>query len=765
MRYQGSIGVPSFYLALALATALTPANASGLGAAASTAAASESAQRDVSAAEPLEEITVTAQKRTQSIQDVPISIRALSEKELERLGANDLQDYAGFAPSLNLVGQGPLRTQITMRGVSTGDLRFDRSEVRETVGLYLDETPISTQIVSPNLGLLDIERIEVLRGPQGTLYGAGSLSGTVRMITRKPNLGETQVSGYTTVSTTEHGGGNYDAGGVLNLPISNNLAALRLVGFYVNDSGFINDLSTGQTHINDTHESGGRLALRVKPMDLLTVDAGVLYQQTHLGGDFSYRAEAGDLNELTRIREPSDSSMTLPSLVAVYDTGPALITSATSYFKKDASFRLDIGRYADIVIAGPNNIDGPIDTVYHEREFTEELRLSSPAEARVSYTVGAFYQHQDNGFSQNATLPGADAAAGIDSTLYGGNRDELYGGTISLKSTQYALFGEVTANLTPRLAVTGGGREFKVTTHSLIDLFGIFSVPLVGTQPFTFGANGFDPKFNVTYKLTDDDRVYVQAAKGFRLGGTNEPVPANFCAADLAALGFNQPPPSFQSDSLWNYEVGAKTAWAGGRLTANAASYYIDWKHPPLTADFVCGFSTIINAGDFRIAGAEFDLEARPIRPLTLRLGGAFNDGKLSGNVAALGGHDGDRIPQTPRVTADASADYDFPVNLGRTNTRGFIHVDYRYVGNRVTQFPDNPNYSGYYVLPSYQLLAFRMGLSWDHLSAEAFLDNALDTRSVLNETKFYRDYDKIRGTAIVTNQPRTVGLKFAFSY
>lgn len=410
----------------------------------------------------LEEVIVTAQKREQSLQDVPISIRALSEKELGRLGASGLQDFAGFAPSLLLVGQGPIRTQVTIRGVSTGDLRFDRAQIRETVGLYLDETPISTQVVSPELGLLDIERIEVLRGPQGTLYGAGSLSGTVRLITRKPDLQDMTIRADATVLNTSKGEAGYNVSSATNLPLSTDVAALRLAISHRDEGGYIDNLTRGHDDINDLQQTGARASLRVRPSDRLTLDVGIVDQRTELGGDFSYRAEAGDLNELTPSDEPSDSKVLLPSLVVAYDFDAVTLTSVTSFFRKDTTFRLNAGGYVPLLVGAPTTIDGDVVTRFDQREISQEIRLASGDQGRWSYTVGAFYQDQDNGFGQDVTYPGIDAALGTGGGNFQAAPDQVYANDISLRTRQYALFGEVTVGLTDRLSATLGGRGFRV---------------------------------------------------------------------------------------------------------------------------------------------------------------------------------------------------------------------------------------------------------------------------------------------------------------
>jgi outer membrane receptor protein involved in Fe transport len=276
---------------------------------------------------------------------------------------------------------------------------------------------------------------------------------------------------------------------------------------------------------------------------------------------------------------------------------------------------------------------------------------------------------------------------------------------------------------------------------------------------------GFNPKFNLAYQHDRDDMVYAQAAEGFRLGGTNENIPSAACSAELAANGLPNQPEAFKSDSLWSYELGAKTSLAGGALFVSGAAYQIDWKRPPQSVDLGCGFSTIVNAGAYKVRGIEFDIEFRPAKGWIVRGGGGYNDGRLVGDLLLVGGADGNRVPQTPRTTFNVAIDRDFAFTLAKHPVRSFMHADYRYVGERVTLFPGSTSLTGYYSLPAYGVLNLRTGISWDKVSLELFAENALDKRAVMNKTGFARAFSDIAGVAVYSNRPRTLGMKLGAQF
>lgn len=705
----------------------------------------------------LEEVIVTATKRSESIQDVPVSIRALSEQELRRMGADSLEDYAGVTPGLQLTGSRS-NSQIIVRGVTTGPVNHDQTEIKETVGVYLDEAPIAVQRYSPNLKLFDLERIEVLRGPQGTLYGAGSMAGAIRMITRKPQLDRVSAEARGMMSSTEDGSRSDSVDAMVNVPLIDDVLAMRAVGFYRDVGGFIDNLTLGDGDSNTERSRGGRLATRWTPNEDFTLDSLVFYQQSDFRAISQYAAEAGDLNTYVAEREPVHDQNLIVSLTANQQLEPFDLTAVGSYRRKKLQYFAENGSFTNFITGYRDGLGGTFDNRSNQKDYSFELRAASKADSRVQWTVGAFYEDRTNFYSQDFTVPGVDAVSGLDSRDFGTNVDQLYFSDIDVKENQVALFGEVVFPLADALKLTAGGRYFRAEQKADITFLGVFAVPNLGTGHFKNDEDGFNPRVNLSYAIDQDRMVYVQAARGFRLGGTNEPVPQPACTADLESRGLSSAPDSFDSDHLWNFEVGTKTDWLDRRLTLNLAAYKIDWKKPQVTDQLGCGFNVFVNAGGLDIYGAEVEAIVRPTDYLTVRGGAGYTDSTLSEDLVFVGGRDGDRAPYVPKWTYSASIDYTRP--LGQA-LEGFAFLIYQHTGDRDTRF--NPSVAASRHLDSYGLVNARVGVNTGNWSVELFGENLTDERGEIDRR--YNPYPLNPATYVTVVTPRTVGLEVTYRY
>ncbi len=704
----------------------------------------------------LEEIIVTANKRSELLQEIPTSIRAFSGEELERLGANAIEDYAAVTPGLQLTGVRN-STQVNMRGVTTGPVNHDQSEIAETVGIYLDETPIAVQRFNPNLKLYDLERVEVLRGPQGTLYGAGSMAGAVRMITRKPDPSVFDASTSLSTNMVADGGMGYSFDGMVNVPLGDTLA-LRAVGFYRHDAGYIDNEYTGKKDVNDLDASGGRVAMRWNASDALSFDAMVSYQDQKTGAAAYYAPEVGDLKSIIDGREPSHDKTTILSLTSTYQMGFADLTVALSHLKKDFTYELDDGTFTNFVTGTRDGLGGVMVNHANQDDTNLEVRLSSNADHKLEWTVGVFYQKAKNDYGQDFTVPGVDAVAGFDSTDFGANPDQLYYSAIKHDDKQLALFGEVGIPITTALKLTIGGRYFDSTQDSTIDFRGIFAYPAIGVEKFHATEDGFNPKVNLSYQIGADHVIYAQAAKGFRLGGTNEPVPLPYCQASLDAVGLTNPPESYKSDSLWNYEIGAKTQWLDRRLTINGAIYKIKWNDPQVTAQLPCGFNIFMNAGGLDIYGGELEVAAQITRDLTARVNYGYVDSSLSEDMPFLNAHEGDTAPYTPKDTFSAVFDYQHPIRDG-LDLLGALVYSYRSSIN--TKF--NPNASQAFELGGFSTLNAKAGVAWEKWSVELYGDNLTNERGELN--RFNNPFHLNPATDLTVIEPRTIGVRLDYKF
>jgi outer membrane receptor protein involved in Fe transport len=703
----------------------------------------------------LEEVIVTAQRRAESLQDTAMSITALGDKVLNELGANSFRDFAGFVPGLQLLDAGPDATQIAMRGVTTGLVRNDQPELKETVGLYIDDTPVSVQRFNPNFALYDLERVEVLRGPQGTLYGAGTMAGAIRLITKKPDLTELDGSAQLTVSETEGGGLNQQYDGMVNVPLIGRTLAMRAVGYFSDEGGFIDNTNLGIDDVNDVRNLGGRVQIGFE-RDKLSANLSMIYQEQEFGSRSVLIAEAGPLATNVDRRETVDDEVFIASLSLDYDLDVGVLTSVSSYFDKKQSLILDAGGLTDFLTGG-DDIPGPLFQDATQEEFTQEIRFTTSAWETLNVTAGLFYQHREHFFKQDSRAPGIDEATGTSGSDFGAEPDQLYDFIVMPQSDQYAAFAELTYNASDRLEFTAGARYARFEEETVYDWTGIFLFPQIGVFENETKEDAFNPKLGLSYTLSEDALVFFQAAKGFRLGGASQPLPEVACSEDLASVGLTQAPTSFESDSLWNYEVGAKTAWADNRLQLNASAYFTDWEDPQLQSDFACGFNTYFNGGALEIHGVELEVTAAPLEGLYLRLSTAYTDSELVGDSDFLKAKDGDAAPFTPEFTVSAMAEYAGSIGRG---LEGFFNVSFQHVGERFQAFnrddPTNLNF------PAYEVFGARVGVRTDGWAVDLFAENLFDERAILSRD-FYL-FSETAGTRTYIIRPRTVGIRLSMS-
>ena len=613
-----------------------------------------------SATEGLQEIVVTARKQSERLQDVPISITAVSGATLEASGALTVADIAREVPGLNVVSVGPGQNQIIIRGVSS-------SGGVPTVGFYIDDTPIESpdnlagSVMDP--ALFDLDRVEVLRGPQGTLYGASSMGGTVKYVTAQPDLMATQAYVKTMLSDTDGGGFNYGVSGLLNEPLIPGYVALRVNAFYLDEDGYIDRYPINPNNylaalpgpvtndINTESSYGMRVSLEIKPTENLSIKPWIWIQRTDLGAPFTIDDPPGSFQNLIQTRDVNEPITDKFGLAAITIDGnlPGVqLTSSTSYFDRLFDAVEDdskVGYYYFSPV--PQSYVYPLsyDNYFGDHDFTEEIRGSASA-GPVHGLLGLFYLHTDNYTSTNLPIPaGYNAAFG---TPFG--NQTFYVSYASSQTVQKAVFGEINVDVTSKLQATVGARVFEVTQSVLGTTNGVFN----GGFTESIGASkdtGTNPKYELSYHLTPDILAYATAAKGFRQGGPLTGLPANICDADLKAIGLSAFPTSFKADTLWNYELGAKSSWLDHRLTVNGAVYYIDWKNiQQLISLPTCGLAFTGNFGQAYSEGSELEIQYEPVPSLRLTLGAAYNEAELLSTVTGAQGQKGDTLEDAPKV-------------------------------------------------------------------------------------------------------------------
>lgn len=764
----------------------------------------------------LEEVTVTARKREETLQDVPFSVAARTETSMRRSGLTSLEDVAGTVASFSVQNLGPGQSVVAIRGTSAGKQDRDLPGIKEQVGVYLDESVISLSLFTPDLDLFDLNRVEVLRGPQGTLFGSGSLSGTVRYITNQPDLEESYGAAEVNFNTID-GGGTGGYGKVMgNIPMTEN-SAMRIVAYYNKLPGWIDSWQpTGdlKRDVNDGKRSGARMAMRFEPTENLVITPRIVYQKVEVDGynreDFfnilanEYtttrpQVSFGKNEQYTQFDEDFSDEFTLADLKIEYDFGKLNLTSVTSYTDRKIVAGRDAGALTSSITGGsiglPENVytlDAPLDDRTDVSGWTQELRLDGGNDT-VAWVVGAFYSDFTRDYGQELLVSGFSQLTGIPTKGdYIAPTDGLYWSSLSYDFKQLAFFGETTWSVTERFDLTGGLRYYDFDESRVQTFDGIFADP--GTTSGGAKADGFVPRLIADFKLSDDVSINGQVSKGFRLGGLNDPLNLPLCTPeDKATFGGND---NFGDESLWNYEVGLKSVFMGGRATFNTAIFYQDISD--LQAVLLagsCSSRIVYNVPEAHSAGIEFELSAQQTDQFDWALTASYINAELDSSVTSTGAdgsvtilaglEDGNRLPSVPEFQGAASATYTIPMDNG---WESYIHGIVQYVGDRVTQFGDYSEGFGFvnmlgfeqggggtiggpltqdsfnfeWELPSYVTANARIGLRNDRWDLAFYVNNFTNEQA-------YLALDQERGSrarvGYLVNQPRTFGVMARFGF
>ncbi len=762
-----------------------------------------------------EEIVVTATKRASSIQDVPFSINAMSETDIKRTGAKNLEDLARNVAGLQIQNLGPGQSQVAIRGVSAGQIVRDQPGVKEQVGVYLDESVISLSLFTPDLDLYDLNRVETLRGPQGTLFGSGSIGGTVRYITNQPSFDGIEGSFEADLNTVKGGGTGGSLKGMVNVPLSDTIA-VRAVAYHTEYGGFIDAIREGGSideNVNNGNRTGGRFALTFKPSDSVTFTPRIVYQEIDMNGfnrqevfnlyanPFTDASVAGGRAPVTFDERQQflllDEAFEDQTMIADATLEVSLdgfdITSVTSYTDRDilvsrdasaltGSVSVDLGYPTEAVML-PSNLR---DTTKVE-SFTQELRLSSNGDGPLQWVVGGFYSNTDRFYKQYLPTPGYDAYT--DAVLGAGTAEATRAGVAPADSPFYSelpysieqvsLFGELTYDVTDRLQLTAGGRYYDYSEERYVTQVGLFGNGVVDQLDET-SANGFTPRVLASYDVNDDVTVNAQISKGFRLGGVNDPLNTALCnASDLDIFGGFQ---DYGDETLWNYEAGIKVNKR--RVSFNAAAFYTDISNLQVTLDAgSCSSRISFNVPKAHTMGLEAEFKARPTDNFEFTFAGSLIESEFDSTVidstdAVLGGvRDGNRLPSVPKFQFGSTATYFFPADFIADGAEAYFSATFQHRGSIFTQPSDQEAGAGSFTsglpfggasgadttvldleLDSYQTMNLSFGVEMERWDVVAYINNVFDENANLS-------FDRERGgrarLAFRTNEPRTIGVKF----
>lgn len=766
----------------------------------------------------LQSVIVTATLREQELADVPFSIAAPSARELRERGADDIEDIAANVAGFSVQNLGPGQSQVAIRGASAGQIARDQPGVKEQAGVYLDDSPISLSLFTPDLDLFDVSRVEVLRGPQGTLFGSGSLAGTVRYITNQPELGVRSTFGEVGGSFIQGGssGANVKIG--TNVPLGET-SALRMAVYHNEIAGYMDavqpDLSVDED-VNTGTRTGVRAALRYTPTDQLSITPRLVFQTVRMDGwnridAFNILANPytttrpavtlGGRRLFTQIEEPFTDDFILGDLNLTYGMGFGSLTSITSYTDRDVLVVRDAGALTSSITGGSigldeevYTLDAPLYDATTARVFTQELRLGGGAE-RTRWVLGGFFSKSRRDYGQTLQVSGFEAATGIPTEGLRAPRDVLFYSDLSYDLRQTALFGEATIGVLDRLDLTGGLRYYNFDEDREQIFDAIFANDNTGTSlvstPGSTSADGFAPRVIASLRATPDLTLNAQASRGFRLGGINDPLNVPLCTdEDLATFSGRD---SWTDETAWNYEVGAKAQFMGGRSSLNLSAFYMDIEDLQLIVTAgSCSSRLVFNVPKAVSQGAEIELAVAPSQYFDLAVSATFTNSELRSTLISVdadgvesivaGIEDGNRLPSVPNVQAAAAATFRRPM---RSGSEGFLTATVNHIGSRFTQIDDHaegvgtvdlnsfdPNTIGGPLtqstftfdpeLPAYTLMNLRIGMARGEWETALFVNNITDERAFLA-------LDRERGlrarVGYLTNQPRTFGVTLGFSY
>jgi iron complex outermembrane receptor protein len=761
--------------------------------------------RGADAPNTLEEVIVTAQKRVSTVQTTPISITAVSGEELQARGITNFSSLAQSTPGVSLKSEGPGQTEIELRGMTSSGGNSP------TVGFYLDDIPLTAPagaqngkvVIDPTL--YDLSRVEVLRGPQGTLYGSGSMGGTVRLITNQPNLIALEGTAQSTLSGTEGGGFNHNDSLMLNIPLMQDTLALRVVATEAHTSGWIDRIvgnpyplvSTNGAQRGDVQAAsiaeqypgsnsqqlyGFRATLLWKPTDRLSVMPSFFYQNSMQDGISAYDSVPGTEAHYQPfdVAEPLTDKITVFSLNVVYSFDSFDVTSSTAQWNRRATQVEDASEdfnnpNTGATYASNNGLPNPgyygptgSGVVYGYEDdpsgqFSEELRLASTGSGKLNGVGGVFFSNYSSTWNFDGTTDNPSTYMDLGTFALAATT-HWFDALSPTRLIQYAIFGEGTYDITSQLKANAGLRYYTYD-YRFSSVISGWGSALGAATPSESGlikqsADGANPKFNLSYEFDGDMMVYATAAKGFRPGGGNARYPTSgpYWSAVFAPYNFSggKWPSSYQPDSVWSYEIGEKPRFFDRRLTVNASLYFEDWKNIQLEA-LPGDWALNINGDRAEIYGGEIETRAVLGAGFELSISGGYTHAWVD-----PGSHW--QITPTHKLSDVAPATGNAILSYSRDLTDKYTfkaRLENAYVSERYSlAFPYGYSLNGEYIpLPAYDLTNIRAGIqSRGGWSAALFVNNVFNKQAQL-ESLFQEDLPSAAFNRIVTNQPLTAGV------
>jgi len=741
----------------------------------------------------LEEVIVTAQKRESNLQDTSLSVQVLGEDALRDLNVTGFDDFVQFLPTVTFTTTRPGVSQVYMRGINSGG-DGNHSGSMPSVGIYVDEQPITTINEVLDLHMYDIARVETLAGPQGTLFGSSSQAGTVRIITNKPS-NEFEASYDLSVNSVEEGDTGYTGEGMVNIPMGDSIA-LRLVGWYDDAPGYIDNVpgeitfdGSGQTvnnnHLvkddfNDTETMGARALLRIDLNEDWAITPGLTYQEMDSNGAFDHDPDDYDDLETTKFYDTFyDEEWYQATLTVEGRIGNLDLVYAGAYLDRDRDAQYDYSWYAeylDNVVYAPdpsyqsyhydaagNPVESSqyVDMVENWNRESHEIRIQSQ-EGRLRWIAGFFYQDQEHDYDHRWTAPAVDPGVSVvpngPAVVWQTNQTR--------NDEELAVFGEISYDITDNLTILGGARWYDYENSlygfngwqgSCIGFYddngnfvkdgdGTLQAPCYNTGILDDTTSNDDVigKVNISYDLDEDKMLYFTWSEGYRPGGVNR-------ALEGA---------SYEEDFVTNWELGWKTVWQDGRMRFNGALYFMDWEDFQFNSlDLGSGqpLTVINNAGQAEVYGVEWDLDYAVTQAFTFSFSGSYLDAETTDPISIEGGiiPKGTELPYTPELQLSAIFRYD--TQLGEYGA--YAQGAWSYTDETTNDLI--PEDAG--TIDSYDIVNLAFGIARNNWHVDLFIDNATDERADLDSIINYPGYDGniVSADYKVVNQPRTIGLRF----
>jgi iron complex outermembrane receptor protein len=737
---------------------------------------------------PLPELIVTAQKRDQPALDVPFSLSVLSRADIERAGAWAFRDLLLSVPGVSYSASQPGLNRYSIRGIST-------AAASPTTGIYLDDVALLTigtsfsGAIEPEL--IDIDRIEVLKGPQGTLYGGSAMGGAIKYVSREPEMDRFSLSTSGDLGTTERGAASYEAAAILNAPLVEGLLAARLAAAYRSESGYIDNVRNGEVQVwtrsatsppaafvpltypsqsefardnaNDRGITTARGSLEFLPAPNLKFIAAAFIQRSDQSNPDEFFTNLPAFQNTARFGQPTHDALNVYSLNVTQDFGAVSVVSLTGYVDRTLTLDRDFSLYIGLLVPPLLSQDSTNFSVTSSKTFSQELRATSAdSQSRWKWTGGLYYSEQRDQFDQlvNSSGAGDFFATGTDAT---------FSGTQLTRTHQTAAFGDVTYAVGRHWDVIGGFRWFDVKQRIDGSFDGVFNGGHTEIAGVRSADSGFTKRIAIEYRPAETHAFYANASQGFRPGGANMfAIQSPLCQPDLRALNLTQAPASFQSDRLWTYELGSKNAFEGSRATLDAALFYTDWRNIQQQVTLPsCAFSFVGNVGAANVKGAEVSAEIPLGKALTLGGDVSYSPTRITASAPGVSAQVGQALLDTPRWMASFHAQYRFP-SIGAWESS--LRADYEYHGTNLREFesetpvtysngaagslPDATQIQKAYDVVNANLLVNR-GRSQYRL----YVDNLLNAAP-------YLDFRRDAGfSAATTLRPRTIGLALKMSF